>query len=350
MKSRKKGISVVALVASVAIIVALLTTVTISGVNTAHNAKKIAFGTEINMMQTALDAYYTKNNATFPVKEAVVLTMNSSDTEMIKQFEGSFNEGVNTEATLYLLDYNELGITSLKYGKQQNSQKDVYAVSKISGKVYYLEGIKIGGKKYYTLTDDIENLLNYNSGKNTVNTPLILFEPNTTEWAQSVNVIVKVPTNTYTNVSVVINDSTSVGKYSSDGGYAIYNTSGTGNYYISVNYTEKNGEQKKAKYTVTNVDTEAPKITVGDKVKVTTGDSVGYMKITSKSDNLSGIKTLKYDYGDFSDVNKAKEHFINHGVEPKDDIILIKEKYDNITLYIEDNSGNFNVVLLDSKI
>ena len=65
MKSRKKGISVVALVASVAIIVALLTTVTISGVNTAHNAKKIAFGTEINMMQTALDAYYTKNNATF---------------------------------------------------------------------------------------------------------------------------------------------------------------------------------------------------------------------------------------------------------------------------------------------
>ena len=100
-----------------------------------------------------------------------------------------------------------------------------------------------------------------------------------------------------------------------------------------------------------NVDNQAPTISINnEKVAHPSGDSIGYMQITGKNDNLSGIKMVKYDYGDFSDKNIAKSHFEIYGVEVTNDMILIKEGYSKITVYIEDNAGNFDVVLLDSKM
>lgn len=350
MKTNKKGISIIALIASITVILILLTTVVISGFTTVNNSKKISFGTEVYMIQTAVDAYYTKNGNMYPTKDAITVTFSGMTNQVLRQFANNSDEIVDNKITLYTIDYDKIDIKDLKYGTGKDGANDVYVLSQKSGKVYYAKGVKIGNEMYYTLTDDIEFLLNYNNDKNESSTPIVTFESSSTaKWAQSVSVKVKVPS-TFEGVSVSAGNDVITSSQTDSNGNDIYEVSKPGNYTITVNYTES-GNNKVSKYEVDNVDNTAPIITVSkEKVNMQTGDSIGYMEIESRSDDLSGVKTVKYDYGDFSDKSTAKAHFEIHGVQANNDMILIKEGYNNITVYIEDNAGNFDVLLLDCKM
>ncbi len=329
----KRGISLIALVASVAITAALLTSVTLSGINTANNAKKIAFGTEINMIQNAVDAYYTKNNATFPVKDAIVIS------NVNEQFR---EEVENNKITLYQIDYDKIGINSLKYGRNENGDYDAYVVSRKTGIVYYAMGIKIGDKTYYSLTDDIKNILNYNSGKNTVNSPVILFEASTTEWTNKDVVLnVKIP------IKYTINETENSDLVFKTKGlvYNEYLVNKSGNYILNIKYKDNNDNQKNAVYTVSNVDKTSPTIEFGEQVKIENGDIVSYQEITTLKDDLSGIKKVKYDYGECD-----KSHFQNAGIDVVDNLLYFKKDYDKITVYVEDNAGNSEIQILNLNI
>ena len=140
-------------------------------------------------------------------------------------------------------------------------------------------------------------------------------------------------------------------------GYYIYMATPVGNYRVEVKYKLKasDTEVKTAKYSVRNVDKVSPNIEIdkGNKVKIKTEDITGYISVNSMSDNLSGIKTVKYDYGDFINLynnEDLKTHFEVTVVELKDDIIFIKSGYDKITVYIEDNAGNFYAEVIDAKL
>ena len=289
MNTNNKGISVIALVASVTIIILLLTTATLSGFNTSNNAKKISFGTEIYMIQTAVNSYYTKNGE-YPTNDNIIIKF---DSDIPKDFTDN-NEKFNSsnEIIMYKIDYDLIDISSLKYGKQQNGIEDVYVVSKETGIVYYAMGYKIGNERYYTLTDEIKNILNYNNQKNIIQSNAIVFQPSTTNWTQSIKVDVKIPINYNVNYVKAGNDTITSSGTDKDNNYNIYNTQGSSNYDIIVNYIEpSNGETKTSKYSVTNVDNTPPTITLDSKkIKIEKDDSIGYIKVASKSDDKSGIK------------------------------------------------------------
>lgn len=330
------------LVAAVTIIMILLTTVTISGINTAHNAKKIAFGAEIKMIQNAVDTYYEENNAIYPIKnKAYSISVINLSAKNKKIFKDNENDGQDIDSVIvYAIDYDLIGIQNLTYGTLKELDKDTYVVSRKSGKVYYLKGLKIGNETYYTVTDDIDNLLSYNSEKNTVNSPVIKFEPSTTEWTNAdVTINVKVP-ETCTVVSANY-DSTDVKNKLTDGVKVSQN--GT----LTIAYTE-NSENKTARYIVSNIDKTPPTIDINeDMVNVETNDSVGYVKI-SKEDTLSGIKCVKYDYGD---LRETTAYFKSTGISAKEDLIFVKNYNEPITIYVEDNAGNVTqkVISVDSE-
>lgn len=301
------------------------------------------------MIQNAVDAYYTKNNATFPVKDTVILDISNVRANVKGQFTENGETIVNNTITLCEIDYDKIGIDALKYGRKQNGSQDVYVVSRKTGNVYYALGVKIGNDTYYSLSDDIKNILSYNSGKNTVNAPVILFEASATDWTnQNVNLTVKVPIR-YTVSEVKINNSILVSQSSTSQGYYIYNVAQEGNYYVKVTYKDNsdvNQTTKEARYTVTNVDKEKPNIEFGNQIKVETENSIGYQEIKSVSDSLSGIKKVKYDYGEYTEDS----HFQNGGIEVTDNIIYLKNKYDKVTVYVEDNAGNYQIKVLNVTI
>ena len=72
---------------------------------------------------------------------------------------------------------------------------DIYTISTKSGIVYYAKGLKIGNITYYTLTDELKNLLNYNQKSNSVLTSkAIIFETSTNEWSNSkISCKIKIP-------------------------------------------------------------------------------------------------------------------------------------------------------------
>ena len=313
------------------------------------------------MLQTAVDAYYTKNNATFPASNAIVLNLSNATSKVKGQF--TTNDSITNDAiTLYEIDYALIGVDSLKYGRKQDGTNDVYAISRNSGKVYYAKGLKIGNDIYYTLTDDISNLLSYNSEKNTVNSPIVLFEPSQTDWTSNdVTIRIKIPTicEVVSSIKIINEDKTetTLNNYTEENGYRVYQATPVGNYSVEVSYKPKvtDTELKVAKYNVTNVDKVSPTIQIDktNKVSMQVQDYLGYMKVTSTSDNLSGIKNIKYDYGDFvTSLNKEqiKTHFETTGENLEDNTIFIKQGYDKITIYIEDNAGNFYAEVLDATI
>lgn len=351
MNKNKRGISVMALVTSVTIIMILLTTATISGINTANNAKKIAFGAEIKIVQGAVDSYYTKNNATYPVKEnAYTIDFSSEDISAKNNKIFKDNEGQDkTSFTVYELDYEKIDTSNLTYGNKSQGnndgekKKDIYVVSRTSGKVYYLKGLEIGGQKYYTVTDDIENLLSYNSEKNTVNSPVIKFEPSTTDWTnKDLEVKVVVPS-TCTSDSIKFNDTVVT---LSEGKLTI---SENGN--LTVSYVEKSKAEteKKAKYIIANIDKEIPELVFNeDFVELEANGNIGYIKLLEVKDKISGVKNVKYEYGDFTD---NKDYFKASGKRVEENLIWVKEYVENITVFVEDNAGNIktNLIHVDNE-
>ena len=103
---------------------------------------------------------------------------------------------------MYKLDFSKLGNIETIYGNIDD-ERDIYVVSKASGVVYYLKGVNVNGTTYFTLTDDLKNLIDYvDTNENTVTKDGISFIPSTLEWtANSISTRVVVPSK-YTDVDV----------------------------------------------------------------------------------------------------------------------------------------------------
>ena len=147
----KKGISLVMFVMTIAMVLALVTAVTTS-YSTIINATKLReYGNELNQVQKAVDEYNFLNGE-YPIKQDYTLDLNeikeSSRLEQFGKAEGTVE--------FYIIDLQKLGITELKRGLPVNMETlEVYAISKETGKVYYLAGETINKVQYYTLVDEI---------------------------------------------------------------------------------------------------------------------------------------------------------------------------------------------------
>lgn len=197
----KKGITFITVIIAVIIMVIFASTVTISSISILNDSTKNKFATEIAFIQEAVNNYHDKHNE-YPISNSVTVDLNDVSEKDIVQFVNE--KKIGNSIVLYKLDFSKLGNIETIYGNIDD-EKDIYVVSKTSGVVYYLKGVNMNGTTYFTLTDDLKNLIDYvEINENTVTKDGISFIPSTLEWtSNSISTRVVVPSE-YTDVSVSV--------------------------------------------------------------------------------------------------------------------------------------------------
>lgn len=156
----KKGITLVAVLTTVIIMLILTSTVTISAFNISNNAKKTKLATELSYIKEAVYNYCNVYNNDYPISESVIVDLSQISSNSLNQFDKE--EGYSEKrVVLYVIDKTKLGIKDTVYGNGDVADKDIYALSKETKNVYYIKGVKAGNQTYYTLTEDLSKLISY---------------------------------------------------------------------------------------------------------------------------------------------------------------------------------------------
>lgn len=339
----KKGISLVTLLVTIAVIITLVSTVVITGTSINNKAKKVKFASELSYVEEMLKSYFNTKGEYPILDEDIFSTENISEDILLEQF--SDEDIIDNKVKLYQIDFSKLGSSDLTIGdKDYDNSDSVYLFSKMTGKVYYKKGYKVGKNIYYTLTDDLKKSINYLEDRN-VNDGII-FNYNKDLVKDKIEIDIKIPIS-YTNITITSNDSGFISEEPRKlGEYYIYKTTSNSNSTITITYEipEVSGE-KYLKYNVNNVDNVAPTFNLSDIINIEdtqTSKKESYIKITNLSDNISGIKFVKYA-NKLVNESEAKEYFRNYGIEVNDNIIYLTTESNTVSIYVEDNAGNFGI-------
>ena len=183
----KKGISMIALLITIAVFLILLTVITISSDKIINNTKKKQFAREIYEVQNLVDKYkYEKEEYPYTIlddntKESMSIDITDDLTD---QFD---NEGVKEgdKVELYTIDLNKIGAENITRGiKKDNNLKDVYAFSEKTGIVYYIKGYKVGKNVYYTLTDELKGQIGYGKDTSNISNSKVISETASMDYVQ----------------------------------------------------------------------------------------------------------------------------------------------------------------------
>lgn len=341
----KNGIAMVTLVVTIAVMLTLVSVITYTGINTANTSKKMAFASEIKMVQECIDSYRTNNEGNFPTSDFVTIDLSNASIDVKKQFTDNGEEIIENKVYLSKIDYTKLELNSLNRGLGQTSD-DIYVLSTKSGIVYYAKGLKIGNITYYTLTYELKNLLSYNQKSNEVSiSNPIVFKVSTTDWINSgkVECSVKVPNN-YSSKEQTFNGNIILDvQTSSEGEYITHKFNIDNNGIIEIKYNDGK-EDKTASYTINNFDKDIPTVSIS-KISNSNPDKKSY-KIDA-NDKTSGVKVIKYDIGNIANDNISNVYFYSNGIQVKDNIIQLDNDVSYITVYVEDKAGNSQVVAFE---
>ena len=339
----KNGIAMVTLVVTIAVMLTLVSVITYTGINTANTSKKMAFASEIKMVQECIDSYRTNNEGNFPTSDFVTIDLSNASIDVKKQFTDNGEEIIENKVYLSKIDYTKLELNSLNRGLGQTSD-DIYVLSTKSGIVYYAKGLKIGNITYYTLTDELKNLLSYNQKSNEVSNAIV-FKVSTTDWInrRKVECSVKVPNN-YSSKEPTFNGNIILDvQTSSEGEYITHKFNIDNNGIIEIKYNDGK-EDKTASYTINNFDKDIPTVSIS-KISNSNPDKKSY-KIDA-NDKTSGVKVIKYDIGNIANDNISNVYFYSNGIQVKDNIIQLDNDVSYITVYVEDKAGNSQVVAFE---
>lgn len=341
----KNGIAMVTLVVTIAVMLTLVSVITYTGINTANTSKKMAFASEIKMVQECIDSYRTNNEGNFPTSDFVTIDLSNASIDVKKQFTDNGEEIIENKVYLSKIDYTKLELKSLNRGLGKTSD-DIYVLSTKSGIVYYAKGLKIGNITYYTLTYELKNLLSYNQKSNEVSiSNPIVFKVSTTDWINSgkVECSVKVPNN-YSSKEPTFNGNIILDvQTSSEGEYITHKFNIDNNGIIEIKYNDGK-EDKTASYTINNFDKDIPTVSIS-KISNSNPDKKSY-KIDA-NDKTSGVKVIKYDIGNIANDNISNVYFYSNGIQVKDNIIQLDNDVSYITVYVEDKAGNSQVVAFE---
>ena len=176
--SLKKGVSLIVLLMTIAVMLILLTTITVSSSNIINNSKKRQFAKELYEIQNLVDKYKYENN------DYPYIIENDENKTVKKNVENISNifvdeEKVDNVITLYPINLSKVGVENLSRGtNKDDNENDVYAFSEKTGKVYYVKGYKVGDDTYYTLTDELKELLGFKTKSSEDSNTTIIRENN----------------------------------------------------------------------------------------------------------------------------------------------------------------------------
>lgn len=148
----KKGVTLVILAVTIIVALILLSTIIVSYDKIKVSMNKRSFAQEIYTIQKLCDEYRFKNNS-FPTVSESPYFFVEAKAKAPEQFS---SEEDNEE--LYEIDLAKIGVENVSRGIK-DSDNDVYVISKKTNIVYYLEGFEVRDEIYYTLTEELNNLL-----------------------------------------------------------------------------------------------------------------------------------------------------------------------------------------------
>ena len=339
----KKGISLVALIVTIIVLITLITTISITANNVYNNSKKVKFASEFIYIQELVNTYRKNNNGKIPYSKMMYIDVtNVAQEDIDEQFHDELI--YNNQIILYKIDLKTLNTKELFFGNAiDEDSEDIYCFSNTTGKLYYIKGLKIGSETYYTLTDDLKESINYVENNNVNDGILFIYNNNFNNKGE---IDIKIPSS-YLDILLTSTDTNFTTTKSNDNKYIIYKTISNVNSVITVNYKKtEEDEIRQLKYVVSNIDKESPTFDISGIKTITnnqTGKEEKYIEIENLSDNFSGIKSIKYT-NRFISEDDEKEYFTNKGTMLKDgNIITLSDDMYYITVYVEDEAGNYTV-------
>ncbi|MEG0221446.1 MAG: hypothetical protein RR922_04860 [Clostridia bacterium] len=358
----KKGVTLMAVVATIIVLGILTGTVSISAIKVIDNINKTKFAMEFKLVEEAyLD--FDQEALGLPYENEITLTLNGWNATDIKNTFIDETVVAGNKIMLRKLNLKTLGLTATSTGMNKEGPEDMYAVSTKTGRIYYVKGKKIGDTTYYTLTLELRKLAGIEDSKISNMKDGITIEYNKGLTNSPLVAVLRVPKE-YTGVTIYINgvaNPSSVmyptnpnNEYKDDMRNNVYITnidrSVIGKYTVGVKYNKKNADGvnrvKETSLTIGNIDNTAPQI-IGNLYQL-----YNYNKSTEKieayisdvtSTDLGNIKKMKYENFDVSTVantNTVRQYFLTKGINVKNNKIPINSGVTEIFLYIEDNAGN----------
>jgi len=346
--NKKQGITVAMLTITIIILIILAGTITYSIYSTINYSNISTWISEMSYIQDIASEKLKESTVANFVGDSIYIDLtNIGSNEISEQFEGETIS--ENKVAVQILDLEKLNVTNTMYGKL-STEKDVYAISQQTGRVYYVEGVELNNTTYFTATTSLKEKYNIQSNNNNLTT--VVFVPSKTGYTkEAVSVTVKVP-NTYTNVAITTTNSniligTRVAKEKTYE-YLVNSNNIVGNYTITVSYNT--GVQTLvSKYEVNSYDNTAPVISeltdANFIYKKTETDTTFYAINITATDNL-GIKTLKYDLGKIA-LEDAENHFKDNGSVVYGGKINLDRTNEIYTIYAEDYAGNYSVLTFD---
>ncbi|MEG2712016.1 MAG: hypothetical protein RR988_03220 [Clostridia bacterium] len=341
----KKGIALVTVVAVVVIMSILISTISISGMKSINNTKKMNFAKELKLVQDFVASYKVDNNEIVPSLGALKYDLtNIPENIRSEAFSGETLDG--NSVTLLKLDLDELGLSSLSRGVA-NEGLDIYAYSDVTGKVYYMKGVQIEDKIYYTLTEELIKILGIKQSLVEVvgvKDGIFINKYPSSYTNDAVSLTIRVPAMYYSGHSVSRPAGVSLG-YKTENGFTTYRFNAAkgykSSYEVIISYKLDNKDCE-IRYKVNNIDKTAPVIDF-DKVLYRKQDKSIYTYITGMkaTDNLSGVKCIKYGDAKIESAD-VESFFKSEGKVISGDRPQIKPTAKIGTLYVEDNAGNFS--------
>lgn len=149
----KNGITLMSLVVMLVIMIILTSTIIITSNSIINDSLGKSFGEEMYSVKNLVEEYEFMHGK-YPLKNEVLEIDISLINENYKnQFEGE--NIIDNKISFKEIDYARAGVSKLNRGMKKQGDKDCYVFSTITKKIYYLQGVELDGKIYYTLTDEL---------------------------------------------------------------------------------------------------------------------------------------------------------------------------------------------------
>lgn len=140
----KKGISMMMLVIATSVMMILITSASIIGINSVNTANFEEYKSVLERISDDVNYYYIKNG-TLPIKD-------SSGVEIIdpssinKEFYSQVIDAGDSIDILYIIDLEKLEDNTVNF-----TENDIFVVAKTSHNVYSLNGFSYKSKTYYKI-------------------------------------------------------------------------------------------------------------------------------------------------------------------------------------------------------
>lgn len=153
----KKGLTIISVTIIIIVIIIISSTVVITGSGITSKTKLKRFGTEILQVEEAVNQYVKRKSGVIDWEKVTIDETLLTDEEKIQYVE----ENISTSFELYVVDLKDIGAETVNYGIEYSNtnSKELYLWSEKTNKVYYRKGYNYKDKTYYTLTNELMDLI-----------------------------------------------------------------------------------------------------------------------------------------------------------------------------------------------